>query len=81
MEPDRRAAVEDLHAAFDRDDADAIRDALDRLTRRDGEPAPPVEPPRPPGRHEVVCRSCRLVVRRADLAGAALLVCTDCYRT
>lgn len=81
MESYREAVVADLRAAFDRDDDDAIRDALDRLTRREGEPGPPVEPPRPLRRDEVVCRSCRLVVRRTELAGVALLVCSDCHRT
>lgn len=73
--------MDDLRAAFDRDDDDAIREALDRLTRREGESGPSIEPPRPLGQDEVVCRSCRLMVRRTDLAGAALLVCSDCYRT
>lgn len=80
MDRQQRAAVDDLRAAFDRNDDDAVRDALDRLTVRHDEPAPPLEVPRPLGLGEAVCRSCRLVVRRANLGGAALLVCDDCYR-
>lgn len=79
MDRHQRAAVDDLRAAFDRNDDDAVRDALERVTQRDDEPAPPVEPPRPLGRGEAVCRSCRLVVRRVDLGAAALLVCDDCF--
>ncbi|HVM14970.1 MAG TPA: hypothetical protein VM287_11675 [Egibacteraceae bacterium] len=80
MTPQHRAATEDLRVAIDRDDDDAVREALDRLTRRDDEPGPPIEPPRPLGPGEVVCRSCRLVARRARMDGTVLLVCEDCYR-
>lgn len=80
MNQHQRAAVDDLRAAFDRDDDDGVRDALARLTGRADEPGPPLEPPRPLGPGETVCRSCRLVVRRADIGEAALLVCEDCYR-
>jgi hypothetical protein len=78
---DREQALDDLRAGFDRDDDDLVRDAMDRLTRRRDTPDDAdVVPPRPRGSDEVVCHSCRLVVRRRDMGDAALLVCDDCYR-
>lgn len=77
----RRRDVDDLRYGLDRDDDELVRDALDRLVdRREQEEPPTLVEPRPLNHGEVVCRTCRLVVRRADLAGTTLLVCNDCYR-
>lgn len=77
---ERRAAMDDLRAGFDRDDDDLVRDALDRLSRRGGTEHTEIEAPPPRRDDEIVCRSCRLVVRGRKLGDAALLVCDDCHR-
>lgn len=70
--------VDDLRSDFDRDDDEAVRDAFP--TRSADEGVDRVGPVVPLREDEVVCRTCRLVVRRGDLGDAILLVCPDCYR-
>lgn len=73
-----RPQVDDLRSDFDRDDDEVVRDALPARSPEEGvDRVAPVVPLRD---DEVVCRTCRLVVRRGDLGDAILLVCPDCYR-
>jgi hypothetical protein len=70
--------VDDLRSGYDRDDDDLVRDVHEHL-RRPGRTEPPgLVPPVPQRDDEVVCRSCRLVVRRREPSGVALLICDDC---
>lgn len=70
--------LDDLRSTYDPDDDDVVRDAAAvPPPRGDGE-ATRLAPPVPVRDGEVVCRSCRLVVRRALPAGVDLLVCDDC---
>ncbi len=71
--------LDDLRSTYDPDDDDVVRDAatIRPPASGDGEAArfAPLVPVR---EGEVVCRSCRLVVRSALPAGVDLLVCDDC---
>lgn len=75
----RHRRADDVSAADETNDDDVGRE-VDRVTRRaearTGDPlAPPFNPLRA---DEVVCRRCRLVVRRRLPDGVPLLVCDDC---
>ena len=70
---------DDLRGVFDAQDDDVVRDRFERAARRSGRVEPPqFEQPRPVGSDEVVCRSCRLVVRGRLPDGVPLLYCDDC---
>jgi hypothetical protein len=70
--------VDDLRGGFDPEDESARGD----LPRRGDASAGPRSQALRPGPDELVCRSCRMLVRRPDLrgTGVALLVCGDCAR-
>jgi hypothetical protein len=76
---DEQIQADDLRAGYDPNGEDAER-ALPRGPRgRTGVLGSAL--PRPAA-DEVVCRSCRMLVRRPDLRGTGviLLVCDDCAR-
>ncbi|MPZ89251.1 MAG: hypothetical protein GEU81_14525 [Nitriliruptorales bacterium] len=71
--------VDDLQSWYDPDDDELVRLAHDRAKRRGGDDEPPrFLPPQPLREDEVICRSCRLAVRRRIPDGVPLLVCDDC---
>jgi hypothetical protein len=57
-----------------------VRLKHERAKRRGGDSEPPrFLPPEPLRSDEVICRSCRLAVRRCGIPeGVPLLVCDDC---
>ncbi|MDP8969432.1 MAG: hypothetical protein M3N52_02815 [Actinomycetota bacterium] len=73
-----RPGADDLRAGHDANDEQVVR-ALQVARRPATQPLEP-SPPVPLRADEVVCRSCRLAVRRPDLGDVVLLVCDDCYR-
>ena len=69
---------DDLRSTYDRDDDELVRDACEAAPELRGAASPPIEPPAPLRDDEVICRSCRLAVRRRDPVGVVLLICDDC---
>lgn len=74
--------LDDLRAGYDPDDDDLVRERLDHARRRSGgdNQLPELHPALPARNDEILCRSCRLYVRREFFGDAVLLICRDCRR-